>query len=143
MSETKKKGNPVVGFFALVVLIAVPIIIFSSCSSHDDTTSSAAAATSTSAIADPVPPAAHPSTDQEYLGVLRIAGVSGTDNDLLTDGLSTCMEFRQTSDTAIGIGVQLTAPPFNFEQHTADMIVINAVKYICPEFQSKIDNPTN
>lgn len=140
----KKKGNPVAGLIGLVVIVAIPIIAFASCGSHDNSSASATAAPSSSRAAPaPTSAAARPATDQTYLAVLRIAGVPGTDDELLTDGLSTCMDFRQTSDTAIGIGAQLTAPPFNFEQHAADMIVINAVKYVCPEFQSKIDNPTN
>ncbi|MGW4124891.1 hypothetical protein [Nocardia sp. NPDC004711] len=72
---------------------------------------------------------------------MGISSSKATDDQLKTDGLATCMELRTTSDSVITIAVGMTRSPFNLTQHETDMVVINAVKDICPEFQSRVDNP--
>ncbi|MFE3279675.1 DUF732 domain-containing protein [Nocardia sp. NPDC059239] len=83
-------------------------------------------------------------TDQAYVDALRAAGIGrsrASDDQLKTDGLATCMELRTASDWVITIAVRMTRSPFNLTQHEADMVVIHAVKDICPQFQSRVDNP--
>ena len=77
-----------------------------------------------------------------FLAAVRAAGAVGTDNDLSADGMAVCLDLDQGTDTAIEVSAQLTQAPYNFSQHVADEIVINAVLNICPNDQSKIDNPT-
>ncbi|MFE2996839.1 DUF732 domain-containing protein [Nocardia sp. NPDC059246] len=141
----KKRGClfPLLGVVAVVVLV-------SQCGSHSDSKKGADATASAtmSAASSSAFPAARAAggsdTDQAYIDDLRAVGISNSkasDDQLKTDGLATCMELRTTSDSVITIAVQMTRSPFNLTQREADMVVINAVKDICPEFQSRVDNP--
>jgi len=159
-------GGPIL----VVALIIWGVVSCSSDGSSKHANASTAAASSTSSVQWPPPPLTNwspPSTpvttwtplpttvappattpaadpaDDSYLAAVRAAGAQGSDDELNSDGMAACLDLNQAGETAISAAAQLTGAPFNFSQHAADEIVINAVRYTCPTNESKIDNPTD
>jgi len=139
---------------AVLFMAAAALMAIAACgtsSSHDSTVTttppdpSQNSWTAISMTPEPSTTAADPQ-NADYLIAVRAAGAQGSDEQLSTDGLASCADLRgdvnNAPDTVIGASMQLTRPPFNFSPHAADEIVINAVKYICPEMQGKVDDPT-
>ncbi|MEU6580684.1 DUF732 domain-containing protein [Nocardia sp. NPDC046763] len=133
--EKKKKGNPVVGFLALGVVVAVLIFAFSSCgSSHDDSASQ----------------------DTQYLMALDRDNVPhGMFSNILKLGQAVCkdldkpMSLNQVLGEVEGLSedktttVQHPYPVPRFTTQQSQAIVYDAIQVYCPQFQAKISDPTH
>ncbi|WP_157184375.1 hypothetical protein [Nocardia niigatensis] len=111
VAPEKKKGNPVVGFLVLAVLVAVPIIAFTSCGSDNHASHSAEAtmpaakaAPSMSAVPDPLDRDATPSPG------LSCADVGGVFEKHGTDGRGSCI----SADPRPECHVRTDAQPPNY-----------------------------
>lgn len=169
MSEGKTKSDkdaPLGCAVVLVILVIIGLIIWgiSSCVGGDSSTPTAARSPTTSPPAAVATPASTivrsdasddvsaPTTSfvdtasVDFLAAVRAAGASGSDDALRTDGLVACAALRGDVDhsamSAIEVSTEFTLDPYHFSQHAGDELVIDAVKFICPDLQSKIDNPT-
>lgn len=146
-----KKNDAPIGCGAMLIIVAIIFLAiwgYASCGSRGDSKHAA----STSAVASSAPddtnaPVSAPvdTASDDFLAAARAAGAVGTDDTLRTDGLAACAALRgdvdHPAESAVGISGDLTQPPYSQTQHAADEIVIDAVKFICPDLQSKIDNP--
>jgi hypothetical protein len=87
-------------------------------------------------LAAPVPAAAYPVQKQlsasDFLGVVRAAGIAGTDPAMLAHGYNVCWELwnQDSPDSQVAAGMQRDYPSLTFDQ--AAHFVIAAYETLCP-----------